>query len=126
MTGPTFYHYTCDHGREALGDAGTLLPAADLTPRLRRLGLLPALWVWCTDLATPNREGLGLTMNVVTCDRTAHRYRVVQPGALMRWAHVARTLTREQRDALEAEPGAMPAHWYVGQSVDVVYDPVVP
>lgn len=119
------YHYTCSHGYEALGDGlCTLLPMAqqrECDPRL-----WPALFVWATDLRTPNREGLGLTSRTLRCDRTTHRYRVTEGPDIERWVDSARHLTREVRDQLEAEPGAMPMHWWFSsQAITAVYDPRV-
>lgn len=122
----TLYHYTCDHGHEALGESAVLLPAATRSDdvRFRYPGMWPSQLVWLTDLARPNRNGLGLTMNWVVCDRTAHRYRVTDDSLVMHWTDVARHLSREQRDLLEAAPGALPRHWWCSSGpVPVVYDP---
>ena len=73
----------------------------------------------------PLREALGLTMNQIDCDRTAHRYRVTDDSAVLPWTAVARSMPREQREDLELAPGARPRHWYVATvSVQVTYDPV--
>ena len=119
----TFYHYTCDHGRAALGDDGTL---SALT--MRRPFTTPLPWwmayVWLTDMATPMREALGLTANFTACDRTRYRYRVVDVSTVQPWTTVARNLSRDARDLLEASPGARPKHWYVsGDPVPVTFDP---
>lgn len=123
-----FWHYTCDHGHAALGAGGTLLTAAAQLGDPASLGpLIGPHWVWATDLAYPQREPLGLTSVVTPCDRTAHRYRVINIGALTAWTEIARQFyTRAQRDQLELAPGAMPRHWFVGinDSIIVEYDPV--
>ena len=118
----TLYHYTCDHGRRALGDECVLLPAA---ARIEDTGPWTGELVWLTDLAHPHREGLGLTSHILDCDRTAHRYRVL-PGALVdRWTTFARGLPRGYRESVEGAPGAMPAHWWVAVAgVPAVYDPI--
>lgn len=123
MIEAVLYHFTCDHGHDALGDDGILLP---LATRLDNNPVLfwPARFVWMTDLTLPNREGLGLTSHILRCDRTRFRYRVTDNRDIFRWSVAARGYTREQRDALEAEPGARPAHWYVSESpIPVVFDP---
>lgn len=82
MSVPTvLYHYTCDDGARMIGPTGRLRP--------NQHTLLPDLppIVWLTDLASPDRDGLGLTSSTLTCDRTAHRYevRVVNPAAFHHW-----------------------------------------
>lgn len=129
MPEPPLWHYTCEHGRAALGDAGLLLPMSD--PRRTDISgrvVEPFAWlmdlVWCTDLDVPVVAALGLTMDTIGCDRTRHRYRVVDPAGLMPWHRYARELTRRQRVSLEAQRGGMPAHWWVATgAVPVVYDP---
>lgn len=118
----TLWHYTCEHGREELGDGGLLLPAVELTSSR------PVPWtayvVWLTDLTPPDRDALGLTSRLLTCDRTAHRYRVTDEANVVPWHVLARTLTREMRDELEAARGARPAHWYISAvPVPALYDP---
>lgn len=118
----TLYHYTCDHGRAAIGERGSLVPAAELTTR-------PTPWqadyVWLTDLATPMREALGLTNYIISCDRTVHRYRVTDGDYVLPWHIAARGESRERRDELEGGLGVRPMHWFVSLShVLVVYDPI--
>lgn len=119
----TFWHFTCAHGREALGDKGLLLCANDLTPADMPW---PGHVVWLTDLPFPNRDGLGLTMRITTCDRTRFRYRVTLDDGIIPWTEFARDLTGSMRAELEGNPGVLVRHWYVAPSgVPVVYDPVV-
>lgn len=115
------YHYTCDHGRQRLGDTGEVLPGAMLAD-----GAIywTALFAWFTDMTKPDRDGLGLTSHLVRCDRTAHRYRVTG-GVVTEWCKVARALPREYREAIENAPGSRPRHWFVAdEPVPVVYDPI--
>jgi hypothetical protein len=49
---------------------------------------------WFTDMAHPDRIGLGLTSAVQSCDRTAFRYRVTDPGLLLPWAVACHLLPR--------------------------------
>lgn len=123
MAGP-FWHFTCEHGRAALGDAGELVPAVLLVPDPARLALWwPARLVWLSDLPYPDRQALGLTSHLITCDRTAHRYRVTDAATVQPWARARRPF-RHEAAALEV-PGTRPAHWYVsGEPVPVEYDPL--
>lgn len=115
----TLYHYTCDHGYAALGDAGNLVPAYDLAPdRLEQWW--PARLVWLTDLAVPDRDALGLTRRIARCDRTAYRYRVTDEADVSPWIRVRRSFPAEE---LEWQAGVRPRHWYVsGVPVPVVLD----
>lgn len=101
----TLYHYTCWHSAEQLGEAGTLEPR----------GILPL--VWATDLDHPDRNGLGLTMRILDCDRGEFRYRVVDEDEALfaHWADVkrARALPVDYAAALEAADGVLPMHWWV-------------
>lgn len=134
MSARMLWHYTCDHGRDGIGDFGVLRSTVDLStkaaavakrdPRLREL----LSWVWLTDLDTPMRDALGLTSYLSECDRTAHRYQVLDGRAgIVRWTEARRYFAGELRDELEGAPGAMPRHWFVAPSgvVRVVYLPLV-
>lgn len=123
MSSTVLYHFTCDHGREALGDRGVIRPGADLTD-----GAVPwtSALVWLTDLPRPQREGLGLTSHLIRCDRTQYRYRVLDGEQVTRWTTFARDLPRAYRESVECAPGAMPAHWWVAvEGVRAVYEPLV-
>lgn len=112
------WHYTCDHGRALITD--TLITTA------KQIGKPcngPGDLVWMTDLASPAREPLGLTSNILSCDRTLHRFRVIDARQVVPWVKVRGAY----RWAVELEwaPGARPMHWYVsGVDVPVVYDPI--
>lgn len=117
MSTPVLWHYTCDHGRWALGVAGVLRPIRQHSPE--SASLLPAPMadvVWLTDLDVPHAAALGLTSRVLACDRTRHRYaagRLDHPQ-VARYVDVRRALfTAGQRRDLEQAPGAMPSHWWV-------------
>jgi hypothetical protein len=125
-----FYHYTCDHGHEEIGDSGHLKPLSALVgpasyASWSKWQLPMAELIWLTDLNEPIRDGLGLTMKQSTCDRTRHRYRAV--GYLpARYTAIRRDLPKRLRDDLESVPGVLPAHWWVAWTpVPVVYDPIV-
>lgn len=102
------YHYTCDHGADGIRREGVLRP--HLHP------WLPDPLVWLTDLDTPMRDGLRLTSRILSCDRTAHRFATADCPSVVWWPRFARTLpSRAVREALESEPGALPAHWWVSR-----------
>ncbi|WP_350351904.1 hypothetical protein ABS642_00895 [Microbacterium sp. A8/3-1] len=104
---PRLFHFTCDHGAIGIRESGMIqinrppLPGA------------PAV-LWLTDLEVPNRDGLGLTSRILSCDRTSHRFEVTRPHGVLHWNDAKREhFPRAQIEALEATPGAMPMHWYV-------------
>jgi hypothetical protein len=120
------WHYTCLHGHHKLASGGLLMPGVDLmNPAVRGQAGPTSRYVWMTDLSVPVRDALGLTMEHIRCDRTAHRYRVTQRGIAIRWSDLRRSFDPEWRELLEASPGARPMHWWVAQEpVPCVYDPV--
>jgi hypothetical protein len=120
------YHYTCDHGQAHLGDSGELLSGWDQVNAKRRRILPPtARFIWMTDMVRPLINPLGLTRQFITCDRTAHRYRVLDRTKVMWWCDVRRHVPAEWRDLLETSEGARPAHWFVSlDPVPVAYDPI--
>lgn len=125
------WHFTCDHVALVIGDRGQLRPAKDLAEpdSFWALAAWPSSFVWATDLPKPNRDALGLTSNMLACDRTAHRYRVLAED-FTPW-HVIRRLIVDRHgrlgvELLEGAPGARPMHWFVStEPVEAVYDPLV-
>jgi hypothetical protein len=99
------YHYTCSHGADRILIEGRL--KANPHPLLPG----PPL-IWLTDLDTPDRAGLGLTSQILPCDRTEFRF-AVDTDAAVHWPRFARVLSRSTREQLEAAPGALPMHWWV-------------
>ena len=121
---PTLYHYTCDHGRDGIDACGYVKPGCYLSDQPSKMPW-PSRFAWFTDLSVPIKGALGLTSNFTTCDRTAHRYRVLAADDIEQWTDRRRALAPEQRDWLELAPGARPRHWYVTTSrVAVEYDPL--
>lgn len=113
------WHYTCDHGHQALLNGPTLLPGAQVPgyPQERLdspMGVL-ALLSWMTDLEQPDADALGLTMRTIGCDRTRHRWRVLQPDRALRWGRVRSQIEPWVLDGLELKGGAQPVHWWVSQ-----------
>jgi hypothetical protein len=114
----TFYHYTCEHGYNGITTEGNWL----LRPTLSLVLGVPL--VWLTDLAIPDRWGLGLSSVILNCDRTTWRFEVWDGFEAAEkwpaWAHRHR-LSLDLRDRLEGEPGARPLRWWVAeQPVPVV------
>jgi len=107
------WHYTCDHGREGIGEFGVLLPGRSLAPDRMPSDYWPANFVWLTDLERPNRGALGLSSWWIRCDRTAHRYRVALADTITPWMRARRTV--ENPEFLEDIEGARPRHWYVSR-----------
>ena len=103
----TLYHYTCDHGAAGIARDGWVSPLSD-----RVESPYPqADFAWFTDLDTPIREALGLTSHILSCDRTAHRFKVTDATEVARYLDVRRNLP--SLHDLELAPGAMPAHWWI-------------
>lgn len=123
----TYWHYTCAHGRRAIGEAGTLVPARTLNPTLPEW-LWQSSYVWMTNLPHARAVSLGLTRHLIGCDRSAYRYRVTDDRDVRPWREVRRQYVDEVdvllREALEREPGIRLSHWYVSREpVPVVLDP---
>jgi len=115
----SLWHYTCDHGHERID--GLVVPGASLTTR-QIDG--PGVLAWFTDLDAPIRDALGLTSQILACDRTAHRYRVTDAREVVPWVQVRRLWSWASE--IEQAPRVMPRHWYVAAvSVPVVYDPIL-
>lgn len=120
----TLFHYTCDHGHAQLGPESALVPAIDIIGPGRDAPWT-AQFVWLTDMDTPDRNALGLTSNILNCDRLSHRYRVVDEHSCVWWPEYAARLHASTRHEIEDADGARPRHWWVAlQPVQVVYDPV--
>jgi hypothetical protein len=118
----TYWHFTCEHTYAAIGDAGALLPACQISNHASIERWWPARFVWLTNLPVPDRDGLGLTMRVTRCDRIAYRYRVTDDEGIVPWV-IARKAFRTHAHLLEDVPGVRPAHWYVSaQPVPVILD----
>jgi len=106
--GRTLYHYTCQHAHAKI--TGELRPGLDG-------------FVWLTDLDAPFDYALGLTRRMLVCNRTEHRYRVLDTIDVVPYLAIRSTLTYERREALESF-GTLPRHWFVSKAhVPVIYDP---
>ena len=114
----SLFHYTCDHAvpgiltDEHVRSLADLHPYADIPPW--------GLFSWFTDLDVPDRNGLGLTSTVLSCDRTAHRFTVTDTTEVERWVDVRRY--HPWAVEMESAPGAMPAHWWVATEPVPVFE----
>lgn len=113
----TLYHYTCRHGREAIGERGRVVSIADHTPdavdRLDPSFRWLAFLTWFTDMYPPNARDLGLTHDLIGCDRTAYRYRVLDDRGISRWLD-CRPVWPPTARLLNAS--GTPGRWFVGWS----------
>jgi len=107
----TLWHYTCDHGAELIRRDG--LVKAHPQPVLDQVTLS-----WWTDLGPEHRYEVGLTSDLLTCDRMAHRFQAKDPSTLERWTRAARNWRIPPVVRDELEDGRLPAHWWVA------FDPV--
>lgn len=68
--------------------------------------------LWLTDQEIPDRLGLGLTSNLLECDRLAFRY-VVETNEAKPWNEYAKSVSLAGRMILESVPGTRPDTWWV-------------
>jgi hypothetical protein len=94
------YHYTCSHRLPGILKAGLVKPNPVTG------------WAWFTDLDVPVRDALGLTSDMLGCDRTEHRLTVLDGGPVP-YVSIRRQLPRLMREGLESSPGALLMHWWV-------------
>lgn len=97
------YHYTCKHTRPAVGTRGMLRP----NPH----PVLGVSLLWLTDQEIPDRAGLGLTSQILNCDRLEFRY-IVDVDDARRWKDLADVPTLG-RMILESVYGSRPDTWWV-------------
>jgi hypothetical protein len=102
------FHYTCHHYIKIIGRHGTLMPRDQPVLGGHKL-------VWMTDLAIPDRNGLGLTSHLLGCDRMAFRYVVTDASCVIPWKE-ARFSFGPLAMFLEMSDGAMPEHWFVSHT----------
>lgn len=101
----TLYHYTCAHGAKGITRRGMIRPAPHpLLPGYRI--------VWLTDMATPDRNGLGLTSEYLACDRLAFRY-VVEAEDAESWNAFTARVAVPLAVRLYLEEGRLVDRWFV-------------
>lgn len=103
---PVLYHYTCNHRLNGI--------LADRTLQTNPHPLLGYALVWLTDLDVPDRAGLGLTSQYISCDRTENRVEVAYTPEIRPWVEWARLakIPWLARETIEGG-GALPRHWWV-------------
>ncbi len=107
---PPLYHFTCDHCAPSIIATGALIP--NRHPFMPQLA--PA--VWLTVDANPRRTDVGLTSDSLSCDRMAHRFRVLDPSVCLPWVAVMDAapegaLPYDFTEMLER--GCRPGTWWV-------------
>lgn len=101
----SLFHYTCAHTKARLGDRGFLLPHPQLFGRSV---------IWLTDMEHPNRIGLGLTSDILHCDRLDYRYITTDPAEpWMAWA-ARMGVDPLWRHDLETG-GRLPLRWFIAE-----------
>ena len=96
---------TCKHTMAEMGP--DLFGGYILEPRS------PFGFLWLTDLDVPFRDALGLTSNILDCDRTEFQLRLSDPSHAKPWTEVRRDYPELWN--LERAYGAQPMHWYVSR-----------
>lgn len=100
------FHFTCDHGYNAIASRGELRPIAEHP-------FLHVKVVWLTTEGQPDRQATGLGMTYTRCDRMKYRYVVTDLRTCHPW------LGSPERGG--APPGAVedlerfgdPEHWWI-------------
>lgn len=111
----TFYHFTCAHVAHKLGRHAILRPPTGqhpIHPTFPRV-------LWLTDMARvttqEDKDSLGLTSEIITCDRTKYRYAVSGKEAdkIIPWLG-SDARARLSPDLLkDLEYYGNPTHWFI-------------
>lgn len=115
----TLWHFTCTHGRDAIGTTGLAMPMAAHNPQAAARMLPEWAWlsglVWFTDQPQLDPIALGLTSSLLDCDRMAWRYQVTDPTSCVRWLDYMRQHRRQlPRNARQLNVGDhRPGTWWV-------------
>jgi hypothetical protein len=104
------WHYTCLDGLVAILASGNVL-------RPNQHPFLPRPLVWLTDQADPDREALGLTSTVLSCDRLAAVVYVTDLHDVAWWPDYRQQLRPRPRarDIRDLEHGRRPSSWWVSE-----------
>lgn len=100
------FHFTCDHGFEGIKQLGYVAP--NWHP------LLGMKVAWFTDLETPNAETVGLTSNLLNCDRLAHSVEV-DPSRVRRWLGSGEQASTPPLIQADLHRGSDPSHWWISR-----------
>lgn len=117
MSRPSLYHFTCDHGAEAIQADGFIRP---MTPWPVNVGDVPTGMAhappvaWFTSDPMPSRDAVGLTSVLLDCDRMAYRFQV-GPVRAWPWRSFAAMhgCTEEYYRGLVGTYWGRPDTWYV-------------
>jgi len=102
----TLYHFTCDHGFNALGEEGML--CAPVTHPF-----LGCSVVWLTTQAQPDRESTGLGMTYTSCDRMKYCYEVSEPEKCRPWLGSLERFKSPLGAVEDLERYGDPEHWWI-------------
>jgi hypothetical protein len=120
MSTPVLWHFTCEHGREGIGEAGNVWPMAMFDPDAAER--LP-WWFepmggisWWTDQG--DGQGSVVTSRATSsgCERWLYRYRALDSERAIPYGRWARVLEPRVRFILEHAPGALPGTWWVAEN----------
>src|SRR5262245_8800790 len=103
------YHFTCAHGRRAIGTSNCLL-----VPQIKH-PTLGCKVTWLTSEAEPDRESTGLTSRMQPCDRMEFRYVVDDFSACVAWLDSPQRADASSRAVADAEEFGDPEHWWVAE-----------
>lgn len=130
MADVALYHYTCEHGMLAIV-ADTLADSRQVDLDLRDGGSMPGPWLrptpqlclpgrpellWCTPEFDPDPEALGLTSNMLRCDRTQYRWWLAIDNPAEPWLEWLSRQSREVRRAARRLLPGSPRLWWVSES----------
>jgi hypothetical protein len=103
----TLYHYTCTHGAKFIRrDRLVIKPSWQ--------PLLGVHGVWATDMDTPDADCLGLTSNLLSCNRTEHRFAVLEPERFVTWREFLVGFRVDPRIISElTKPPLQPGRWWI-------------
>lgn len=99
------FHYTCaDHGLPGITASGVVIP--NWHP------ILQCTVAWFTDQDTPDRQRLGLGMNLTRCDRMAFRF-TVEADLCRFWLDSPERRSVRSWDLRSLEGFGNPEHWWI-------------
>lgn len=70
--------------------------------------------VWATSDPVPTRESLGLSSELLSCDRMSYRYRVTDTAGFVQWDVWKRDRVHPLVSA-QLEHGCVPESWWVSE-----------
>lgn len=100
------FHFTCDHGHDALGNRGELRPIVEHP-------FLHIKVVWLTSDPWPDRESTGLGMTITRCDRMQYRYMVTDLSNCRRWLDSPERTGAPVDAVADLESYGDPEQWWI-------------